>query len=227
MAHISYDTDNSANCICDVKRWPQTNALAGFILYTYGNRPHIQSVCPDIQEQAAKLAANMVRDQLESIAAADGSGDLRYCAAKINDVLKQVNDRIRKISELVGLGIYLGGTVTYMTGASYITFPFGGGVTYLWNEHELLSKGGIPADGILRNALGASAGWQGECWKGVLQPGLKLFCMSEPLKDTVTTIHIISGDIAPDAHSDTVAMLLRRELERTSIPPCAVIEISN
>lgn len=222
------DTDASGNAVCAVRRWPERNLVAGYLLFVYGTKPSPQSVCPDCHEKSLIQAENIIQEHLESVAANEGSSDPRFVAACISDILQKINRRTYELAAFIGQGIALGGTVMFQSGDALIATAFGGGRMHFWDGNTLYPQGEIPAaDGLVHDALGTRQSLKFKYWHGRLMPNQRFICTSDILPDLAKAAHAVTEGSRPGSHNNTVAMLLRKELEMRNIHPTAVLEFSH
>lgn len=220
------DTDTTNNAVCAVRHWQDREITVGYLLFVYGTIPAERSVCPDSHAQSLQVAEAMLQKRLTSIAESDGCNDTKYIATSIRDLLQQCNRQIYELAVYLGQSIAIGGAVMFLHGDNCLATVFGGARMFFWDGSQLHPQGNVPpADGLITDALGTRPAWKNKYWHGKLNPGQRFLCTSDILPDIARASAIISENGGSGSHENTVAMLLRKELELRNIPPSAVFEV--
>lgn len=227
MTSYGFDADSSGHSLCAVKEWPDKKITVGILLFTFGTVPHPLSVCPDAGKKVLQLSKSLIQAEAEKIAENDGATDIQYAAARLSDSLVAANKRICELSALIGQGIYVGGAIIYCSSDQYLAIPFGGAVVYTWNGYYLQAIAQEKSDNLIRDAIGSKKGWKSNCWRARLQERTSVFCMTEALLYEDAASEKLREGMKDASHPNTASMILRRELEHSSQPPCAVLELKN
>ena len=223
-----FDADASGNAICAVRQWEDKNLTAGYLLFVYGSQPPQYSVCPDCQSRSLSAVEAMLQERFETVANSDGFHDAKYVAASITDILQQCNRRVYDFATYIGQSIALGGAVIFTIGETCIAMAFGGARMMFWNGSELHLHGEPPAEnGLVTDAMGTRQIWKCKFIRGKILPGQRFICVSDYLPNSQKANQAVKEGSTPGSHNNTVAMLLRKELEQKDIPPTAVLDIGN
>ena len=223
-----FDTDSSGSAVCGVRQCNELNLTAGYLLFVFGTQPPEYSVCPDCHARSLVLAESLLQEKFETLAQSDGCKDAKFAAASITDALQTCNKQIYDLAAYIGQGIALGGAVIFVMDDTCIAMSFGGARMHFWTGSELHPHGEPPAaNGLIADAIGTRQVWKGKFIRGKLQPGQRFICTSDLLPNLQQASQSVAEANGSAGHDNTVAMVLRKELEQKNIPPTAVLDIGN
>ena len=220
---FGFDALPSEKACCFSRVWENRNVSIGAMLYVYGSSPHPKSICPDGQTQTLYQIRNVLIERLDELASGIGGTDILYVSTMLKDILADANVKIREIRSFLGQGIYLGGTVIYVSGRAYAALSFGGSSVYHCSGLTLERLTPVPGDFLIRNALGGSSVWKPDVVLGDLPDGsfglVAVSCSQINEANCLRYMAETSGGTI--AH--TPAILIRHEAEPVTGPPSAVL----
>lgn len=225
MAMFGYDLVESPEIVCACKELRDKNRVFSLLLFSYGTEPDPNSICPDSHARAVHMTQRIIQNCGESLLCEEGSSDMTYSATKVRDALREANSRIRKSGHYVGHGIYIGGAVSYIDGGRYMVIPFGGASAYIWDGNSLIRRGEAATSGIICDALGCTPTWTGSGWQGRMSENGSLITLSHDPRELSELTALIKENRTADRNPNTVAMLLRNELQKHTNTATGAVEI--
>lgn len=226
ITKYGFATDGTDRVVCGVKTFPDAECTAGYLLFSYGTKPDVISVCPDSHRKCLIKTESIMQACLEQLSDSDGRTDTLFVAAKINDAIQNANSQVYNIASYLGQSICIGGVFAFFYRNDYLVVPFGGGYAYEWNLQKQLLPLGDPIRNayITENPIGTTKIWVGKYWNGTLQPGTRLLLCSNPLPNDPKIFEAIETGSQPGNHNDTLPLLLRQVLEKYDLPPVAAMD---
>lgn len=209
---IGFDVEPGAPAVCAAHELEDKDITAACLLFGAGTIPRRDATYKSGIQDATDNAARWVMDAMDRMMNGDGRTDLHYVAAGVIDSIRRSNRQIREVSQYVGQGIFVGGTIIYRVKNRYVMLTFGGGCVYQLDASGLkqLSKD-ESSDGWVRDAIGCKEHWQGTWTTGTLMPGGRLFALSSDFPDKEKMTQLLGGMSELDNHANTGSMILRRE----------------
>ncbi len=218
---IGTDVTPGGHAVCGSKEWGVIKTA--YLLFAYGSVDDPEAAIEDPWSMAVSLAQNKLEQCLEDVARSEGKSDLNFMVAKLADTMRSVNAKLLAASELLGLGIYVGGVVFYCVQTEYLLIPFGGGCAFLLQEEGVSKTVQNTQEGLLTDALGGQESWPAQAYRGKISAQQHfIFSSQEPAQNILDQI---PGDAESDGHKNTTAMLLRRTLEQAHPATQAVMEL--
>lgn len=209
---FGFDIEPGAPAVCAAYELEGKGIAAACLLFGVGTIPHQDAAYKSGVQDATDNAARWVMDALDRMMNGDGRTDLHYVAAGVIESIRRSNRQIRGVSQYVGQGMFVGGTVIYCVKNRYVLLTFGGGCIYQFDSTGLKRLSNEePSDGWVRDAIGSKGYWQGTWTTGTLTSGCRLFALSSHLSDKEKAAQLLSGMSELDDHANTGSMMLRRE----------------
>ena len=185
MIRIGTKTEDGTIALYNIQNEEQT--AAGFILSAYSTEPPAGCACDDIARRALSYTAGALQRAIDYLLTRK-EADMDAIKTLLLAELQKLNEEICTMGRSFGLGVYIGGVISYVHADHFICLPFGGAFAYLWDETlkdftNLQNKTppAYYADAII-NALGGMKDWTASFSEGNLVPGNQILGMtSEPL----------------------------------------------
>lgn len=169
-------TGSGNTALTAVKNWP-SGTTAGILLSSFGTELHKNTVAPEAAEKTLQLTGTAIQAQLEYIANAKQSHDVRFAATMLLDAMQQCNQRIRQINQFLGTGIYIGGCIVYCIDDTCLTLPFGGGCWITGDGKKCIPET-APDHPLIRDALGCTSDWSAEFQKGKIKENERVILLT-------------------------------------------------
>lgn len=180
-------------------------AQMAFLLngWTSGSFPY-QDVKP------VQLAQSITTEALERVGShllRENPSDMRYAYAKLQTGLAKASNTIAEMSSLLGVGLYVSGTIVYEAPSAILILAFGGAAVYRLEGGGLTHLVGGYHDGLITNALG-SGGKPAEAITLTRPMPSRLLSVPCPLERGVLQKCAEILEQADEAHPDTAAMMI-------------------
>lgn len=208
---LDFRCEREALVRCSVKSWPDKNAAAGTLFYSFGTLPDFSAAYKHALSAAILSAEQTFQKAFDSASTSMGSGLIERFTVAIQTAIQEINDRLHQARALLGQGVYLGGAVLARTETEYLAAIFGGAAFYIWDGTTLFAVGSTPVPGtVIQDALGSHNSWHGQIYRGPLQPNTCLLASTHPFTDVTKCSDILAGpaDQFPDGKAHALCMTL-------------------